>query len=112
MVSYSNPTSMAVSKQIFRHGCCEGDRELPCSPCDNAFHLCCREIPTGEVRGTCDFELESGLIEQNDDELDLLMYMNISGISNPIDIHGNMWPVSFSTVIYYDFPHLSDPGKS
>ena len=96
-MSYQNPTHMAVSLQAFRQGCCEAsDITLPCSPCDNAFRVCGRENVTGLVQGECKLvEMESGLIEENND--DLLFdpeSFNISGLTNPITVSGDMWPVS------------------
>ena len=94
MLSYRNPTSMALSLENFRHGCCERDAATPCNPCDNAFRVCVRETPRMAVEGDCDFEMESELLEENDDELMFTIGEDVGGLPNPIRVSGEMWPVS------------------
>ena len=97
MLSYRNPTSMALSQENFRHGCCERDVATPCNPCDNAFRVCAREVITRHREGACDFELESELIKDNNDEL-MFTYGDVGGLSNPIRVSGDMWPVSYLNI--------------
>ena len=94
MLSYENPTHMAESLETFRNGCCELDISTPCRPCDNAFRVCVRETPTGVPEGSCDFTEESTLIAEDDDDLIFTLGEDISGLSNPITVSGDMWPVS------------------
>ena len=113
MVSYQNPTHMAVSLQAFRQGCCEAsDTTLPCSPCDNAFRVCARESVTGVVWGPCDLaEMESELIEENNDDL-VFNWGNVSGISNPIIVSGDMWPVLYINIkIFINFFFIGNCGN-
>ena len=95
LVSYQNPTHMAQAQQTFRRGCCDGDRTLPCSPCDNAFEVCGRETITELVQGVCDLvEMKTGQIEaDNDDLVFSTIGNNISGLVNPIVVTGDMWKV-------------------
>lgn len=96
MVSYSNPLHLAQEHINFRHGCCERDAATPCAACDNAFNVCVRETPTGETTGNCDFggEKVSSRIEDNNDDLMFQIGENVGGLSNPIVLSGEMWPVS------------------
>ena len=93
MLSYENPTHMAESLETFRHGCCELDQSTPCKPCDNAFRVCVRETPTGAIEGGCDFTEESTLIAEDDDDLMFTIGEDIGGLSNPVTVSGDMWPV-------------------
>ena len=98
MLSYRNPTSVALSLEHFRHGCCERDAATPCNPCDNAFRVCASEVITRSVEGACDFEQESELIKEDDDELIFTPGEEVSGLANPISVSGDMWPVSYHNI--------------
>ena len=98
MLSYRNPTSMSLSLENFRQGCCERDAGTPCSPCDNAFRLCAREVITGQREGDCEFKQESELIEENDDDLIFTHGEDVGGLANPIRVSGDMWPVSYLNI--------------
>ena len=91
MLSYENPTHMAQSLENFRHGCCEIDTTTPCRPCDNAFRMCVRDIPTGVAEGACDIEQESMLIDEDSDDLIFAIGQSVGGLSNPINVSGQMW---------------------
>ena len=101
MLSYRNPTSMALSLENFRHGCCERDAATPCNPCDNAFRVCVRETPRMAVEGKCDLEMESELLEENDDELTFTIGEEVGGLNNPIRVSGEMWPVSIVNIVCF-----------
>ena len=67
MHGYRNPTHHSLGQESFRLGCCEGDRTLPCSPCDNAFRFC---VGTGRAPEPCDVGLvKSQLITEDNDDL-------------------------------------------
>lgn len=92
---------MSLEMATFRHGCCDGDQSLPCEPCENAFLVCVREMPTPELSHTnCDLRLESSEIpadEDGDSDTDDLTFVagqDIAGIPNPFMVIGEMWPVS------------------
>ena len=92
---YQNPTHRAKELITFREGCCDLDRSLPCKSCDNAFSFCIREDTTGKVDGDCDIaELETDLIELENDNLMFSLGDDIGGVSNPFIVSGNVWPVS------------------
>ena len=91
MLSYENPSHMAKSLENFRLGCCEGDTTTPCRPCDNAFRVCVRNIPT-ILEGDCDLtKQDSTLIAEDDDDLMFTIGEDIGGLSNPITVSGEMW---------------------
>ena len=85
---------MAKSTENFRFGCCELDTATPCRPCDNAFSVCVREVRLGVVEGDCDVQQESTLIAEDDDDLMFTIGEDIGGLSNPLTVSGEMWPVS------------------
>ena len=92
---YQNPTSQALSLLTFRKGCCETDITVPCMPCDNAFRFCIRGNRTGMVEGPCDIaEIETMKIEEDNDDLMFSVGDEIGGVSNPLTISGDVWPVS------------------
>ena len=97
---YQNPSHKALELQTFRHGCCERDAALPCDPCDNAFKFCVREGTTGMVLGGCDIaELQTALIADDDDDLMFSLGDDIGGITNPLMVTGDVWPVSGRLVV-------------
>ena len=90
MLSYENPSHMAKSLENFRLGCCELDTTTPCRPCDNAFRVCVRNIPT--IEGDCDLnQQDSTLIAEDDDDLMFTIGDDIGGLSNPILGDVGMW---------------------
>ena len=92
---YQNPTSQAISLLTFRAGCCERDNTVPCTACDNAFRFCIREGTTGNVEGVCDIaEIETMKIEEDNDDLMFSVGDEIGGLSNPLTVSGDVWPVS------------------
>lgn len=92
---YQNPTSQALSLLSFRKGCCERDSSFPCMPCDNAFRFCIRGERTGMVEGACDIaEMLTNLIEEDNDDLMFSVGDEIGGLSNPLNVSGDIWPVS------------------
>ena len=96
MLSYENPTHMALSLEGFRQGCCERDSARPCNPCDNAFRVCARQTPTGMTEGYCDLidNMESTVIDPDNDDLSFNIGEDVGGLSNPIVVSGEMWMVS------------------
>ena len=92
---YQNPTSQSLSLLTFRKGCCERDNTVPCMPCDNAFRFCICGGRTGMVEGACDIaEIETMKIAENNDDLMFSVGDEIGGLSNPLTISGDVWPVS------------------
>ena len=93
--SYHNPTHQALELANFRLGCCDSDTTLPCKACDNAFRVCVREETTGVAQGGCSIaELTTSLIALEDDSLMFTVGDDIGGLSNPLVVSGNEWPVS------------------
>ena len=93
---YRNPTHQSLGQALFRHGCCEGDRDLPCSPCDNQFQFCLKNI-TGEMYDGCEIGyMESELVAEDDDDLTFSPGDDIGGLTNPLLFSGESWPVSLS----------------
>ena len=105
MLSYHNPTHMSLSLENFRQGCCESDNALPCNPCDNAFRVCVKEIhaqivPFEEIIQQFNLDeegllkLETSLIVFDNDDLTFPSGEDVGGLSNPIRVQGDLWPVS------------------
>ena len=92
--AYQNPLHLALDQAFFRHGCCEGDRTLPCLPCDNSFQFCLQREPLDEG---CDLGFyESDLVAQNNDDLMFSPGDDIGGLTNPLLFSGTTWPVSIT----------------
>ena len=97
---YRNPTHLSLEQALYRHGCCEGDRDLPCSPCDNAFQFCVRDY-TSETHDGCEIGyMESELVAEDDDDLTFSPGDDIGGLTNPLLFSGETWPVSMGMFMY------------
>ena len=97
MHTYINPTHAANADGR----CCDlqSDRPPGCrSACDNMFVLCFREAGDRNQTfssATCpQGRIETGLIQDDDDDLIFTSGASLSGISNPLIASGVIWPVS------------------
>ena len=53
------------------------------------------------VLGGCDIaELQTALIAQDDDDLMFSLGDDIGGVTNPLMVTGDMWPVSGGVVVF------------